>query len=205
MLLFLSPLTAAQPGSALPPARASWSQTQSSRSSRSIRSAGFGSRSGSIARSASKVRSCLRCNLSVGRVAVRAVQRTLQGIPDVAQGSAYRAVGRMLHGEIGSQPHLQASQPADCRFERLPVSAHIPGPRSLPPNLPAAPGASEPSARVLLPAARVGKTVGNEPAAALIQVPTRPHPGASSDDGPTSARLASRQRPVPERLAGWRS
>jgi hypothetical protein len=30
-----------------------------------------------------------------------------------------------------------------------------------------------------------------------------PPRGASSDQGPTSARLASRQRPVPERLAGW--
>ena len=29
--------------------------------------------------------------------------------------------------------------------------------------------------------------------------------GFSSDQGSTSARLASRQRPVPERLAGWSS
>ena len=65
---------------------------------------------------------------------------------------------RMLHGEIGSQPHLQASQPADCRFERLSMSAHIPSPRSLVANLLASFAACKPLAESYSPDRPAGAT-----------------------------------------------
>jgi len=87
-----------------------------------VTSSGDGRGSSSVTR-ASLAGAC-KDTASVGRVAVRVVENTLQCTPHVLQGAMYRAVGRM----------------------RVPA------------NLLAAPGASEPLGRAILPGARVGKT-----------------------------------------------
>ena len=58
------------------------------------------------ARSAIKVRSCLDATSASAASPVGVVDSALQCAPHVGQRGPYRAVGRMLHGEIGSEPHV---------------------------------------------------------------------------------------------------
>jgi hypothetical protein len=121
----------------------------------------------------------------------------------------YRAIGRMLHGEVGSEPDIQAGQPGDCCFERLSVSTHT-RPRLVRANLLVAPARFEPLGGVVLLGREAGKArPGNESdpgqvaLSSLEEVLTRSSSVRNRPSG-TRARFAGRPSHTSACVSRWR-